>query len=263
MTPEKSLVDRVLDTNLAMLALGCEVEHAEEARWVWNSETPNRWDSNHVSHVRISEAEEIDALLERAREKYAATGMLSFEVDYRTPAELEARLALEGFWTDVDLMMVLEGDLVGEANPFEVRPVDDEKAWAEYEKLHALDWGSRHEKTEGEDEAALAHEMFRATKLNSPPARFWLAYVEGHARSYFFSWEGVDGVGQVESLFTHPGFRHRGLATALIHHCVADARAHGAGPVVIVADAADTPKEMYAAMGFRPIAVKRTYRKRM
>jgi predicted GNAT family acetyltransferase len=66
-------------------------------------------------------------------------------------------------------------------------------------------------------------------------------------------------MGQVEDLFTHPDFRHRGLATALIHHCVADARQQGAGPVMLVADAHDTPKDMYAAMGFRPVAAKREY----
>jgi predicted GNAT family acetyltransferase len=69
----------------------------------------------------------------------------------------------------------------------------------------------------------------------------------------------VNGIGQVEDLFTHPDFRHRGIATALIAHCVADARARGAGPVLITADPLDTPKQMYAAMGFRPFSVTRNY----
>jgi predicted GNAT family acetyltransferase len=89
--------------------------------------------------------------------------------------------------------------------------------------------------------------------------RSWLAYEGSRAVAYFSSWGGIDGVGQVENLFTHPDCRHRGYATALIHHCVADARKHGAGPVVIVCDPNDTPKNMYAAMGFRPVAVKRAY----
>jgi predicted GNAT family acetyltransferase len=63
----------------------------------------------------------------------------------------------------------------------------------------------------------------------------------------------------VENLFTHPDHRHRGIATALIHHCVADARAHGSRPVVIVCDPNDTPKNMYGALGFRPVAIKRAY----
>ena len=31
------------------------------------------------------------------------------------------------------------------------------------------------------------------------------------------------------------------------------------GPVVIVCDPEGTPKQMYAAMGFRPVAMKRSY----
>jgi len=69
----------------------------------------------------------------------------------------------------------------------------------------------------------------------------------------------VNGLGQVEDVFVEPAYRHRGIATALIHHCVADCREQGAGAVVIVADACDTPQHMYAAIGFRPAATKRRY----
>jgi predicted N-acetyltransferase YhbS len=64
---------------------------------------------------------------------------------------------------------------------------------------------------------------------------------------------------QVEDLFVDEAYRHRGLATSLIHHCVRKRREAGAGPVVIVADPTDTPKRMYAAMGFAPVAVSRGY----
>ena len=95
-------------------------------------------------------------------------------------------------------------------------------------------------------------------RLKTPPDRKWLAYVDGAARGMASVWD-VDGMGQVEDVFVEPAYRHRGIATALIHHCVADCRARGAGAVVIVADAADTPQTMYAAMGFRPVATKRRY----
>jgi predicted GNAT family acetyltransferase len=72
------------------------------------------------------------------------------------------------------------------------------------------------------------------------------------------SWPGENGVGQVEDLFTHPDYRHRGLATTLIAHGVADARARGAGPVLIIADPSDTPQQMYSAMGFRPLFISRS-----
>ena len=99
-------------------------------------------------------------------------------------------------------------------------------------------------------------------RLKSPPIRVFLAYIAGEPVGYFNAWEGIDGVGQVENLFVHPSYRHRGVATALIAHCVDDARAHGGGPVVIVSDPTDTPKQMYVALGFRPVALKRGSLKR-
>ena len=63
----------------------------------------------------------------------------------------------------------------------------------------------------------------------------------------------------MEDLFTVPAFRRRGVATALIAHAVGDARDRGAGPVLIGADPDDSPKHMYAAMGFRPLCVLRSY----
>ncbi len=70
-------------------------------------------------------------------------------------------------------------------------------------------------------------------------------------------------MGQVEDLYTLPKYRKRGIASALIHHCVADARAKGAGPVIIAANPTDTPKHIYAAMGFRPVAVQSHYTKHL
>jgi GNAT superfamily N-acetyltransferase len=68
-------------------------------------------------------------------------------------------------------------------------------------------------------------------------------------------------VGKVEDLFTRPDFRHRRIATALIVHCVGDARERGAGPVLIGAALNDTPMHMYEAMGFRPFCVAHQGRK--
>jgi predicted GNAT family acetyltransferase len=48
------------------------------------------------------------------------------------------------------------------------------------------------------------------------------------------------------------------VATALVAHCAAQARARGAGVCFLSARADDTPKEMYARMGFRAIGVTRT-----
>ena len=88
-----------------------------------------------------------------------------------------------------------------------------------------------------------------------------MAYAEGAPRAFFSSWTSSEGVAVLDFLYTHPDYRRRGLATALIHHCVADSRARGAGPVALETDPSDTPKHMYAAMGFRPLSVSYEYLK--
>lgn len=67
----------------------------------------------------------------------------------------------------------------------------------------------------------------------------------------------------MEDLFTLPEYRHRGLATALMHRCVRDCRERGARSVIIACDPTDTPKQMYRAMGFGPVAIQTHYLKRL
>ena len=254
-----------LAVNQAMLALGNEAFEAEGATFVRNRAAPLIRDANHVTNIRASTLEEIERLLTRAEQEYGGwCPHRRFDIDYRTPPQFEARLALEGYQRSEALVMLAEGELRGRAKPHDIRPITDEAGWADFAALREMDWRAYTERLgrpydEGEAEALA--QMIESARSKAPAVQFWLAYVEGEPRAYMCSWGGMEGVGQVEDLFTHPDFRHRGLATALVHHCAADCRAHGAGPVVIVADPTDTPKQMYAAMGFRPVAIKREYRK--
>jgi hypothetical protein len=65
-------------------------------------------------------------------------------------------------------------------------------------------------------------------RAKAPDLRFWLARTEGVDCAFLSSWPGANSVGKVEDLFTHSDFGHRGIATALIVHCVRDARARAA-----------------------------------
>jgi ribosomal protein S18 acetylase RimI-like enzyme len=103
--------------------------------------------------------------------------------------------------------------------------------------------------------------MFEVYRSKCPPLRYWLAYDEGVPAGHLSSWAGQNGVGQVEDLAVLAEHRHQGIATALLHHCVADCRARGAKSVVLSCDPTDTPKQMYAAMGWRPVAIGRRYRR--
>jgi GNAT superfamily N-acetyltransferase len=247
------------------MALGCERFQADGATFTRDTSLPRIRDCNQVTDVTASTHEEIERLLAQVEREFAASPHRQYRVDFRTPASFEARLIADGYDKDETLALVLEGELNGEGPGHEIRPVDTEADWEAYGALHALDWKAIGETLPVPPNPkvwpSIGREIVESRRRRKPPVRWWLACYDGEPRAYFGSWEGAAGMGQVEDLFTHPDYRHRGLATALIRHCVADCRAHGAGPVAIFADANDTPKEMYRALGFRPVGVSRAYRK--
>ena len=104
--------------------------------------------------------------------------------------------------------------------------------------------------------------MVATKRVKAPALRFWLARVDDTDCAFFSSWPGATASAWSRTCSRTPEFRHRGIATALIAYCVRDAR-RGAGPVLIGAPANDTPKRMYAAMGFRPFCVTHRGRKRV
>ncbi len=255
-------IRKALATNAANLALGHEVFDADGARFVRDRAVPDIRDANHVTRIDVSSDDEIVRLLARAECEFAGFPHRRFDVDCTTPPAFEARLQLEGYERGESLVMLLEGELRGDAKPFEIRPVEDEAAWDAFHALQRVGWSEYTARIGRESEhAAVGERMFQTVRGKCPPVRYWLVYDGGKAVGHLNSWEGIDGVGQVEHLAVLTEHRHRGIATALLHHCVADCRAQGAGSVVIVADPTDTPRQMYAALGWRPVAVKREYRR--
>jgi GNAT superfamily N-acetyltransferase len=257
---DRDLIARALDVNQAWLALGHETFVADDARFVRDSAVPPIRDANHVDAVTAGTPAGIARLLERVEREYAGFPHRRIDFDFRASPLLEPALVLAGYARHGHaLVLLLEGPLHGEARPFEVRPVVSDHDWQAYASLQAGDWAEYRGRVEHDPDPGVGEAMFAARRKKSPPVRVFLGCIDGVPRGYFCAWQGSDGVGQVEDLYVAPEYRQRGLATALIHHCVADARAHGAGPVVIVADPTETPKDMYADMGWRPAALKHEY----
>lgn len=257
------LTAKALDVDAANLALGHETFPAEGATFVRNRAYPLIYDANHVTHVTASTPKEIDTFLARVEQEYDGIGHRQFDVDFRTPPGFTARLALEGYERRDALVLLLDDNLEEPKPDCEIRPIQSEADWQEYGALKELDWHEHELRIKKAPEPEVGEALFAVARLKQPPVQYWFACLNGRPLAYFNSWEGIGGVGQVEDLFTHPDFRHRGLATALILHCIAECRRKGAGPVVIVADPTDTPKNMYAAMGFRPIAIYSHYLKKL
>ncbi len=249
---ESELLRRVCETVAGYLAVGNETFDADGARFVRSRAWPRRYDANHVTQMRCETAREIDRLFARADREFSDYDYRRFDADTLTPPQFVARLALEGYQAETTLQLLLEGDLRADVREIDIRPCESDDDWAVYTRLEALDWQESTARQGRPYEPQVIAEFTASKRAKWPEVRYWLAHVDGAARAYCSSWPGIGGVGMIEDLFTHPGYRHRGIATALIARCVADARERGAGPVVIGADPTDTPMRMYAALGFRP-----------
>ena len=81
------------------------------------------------------------------------------------------------------------------------------------------------------------------------------AYLDGRLVGSCYMY-AADGLACVDSLMVDEDFRHRHVATTLMKRAVEDARKSVAVPY-LHADAEDTPKDMYARLGF--LVVDKTY----
>jgi len=246
-----------------MLALGHEIVSTEDALLVRNLALHDIWDANHAQRITAATPPAIDRLLARLDEVYAASAHRRLDCDFTTPPGLEARLVLEGFHRRDFLVMLLEGEPRGRAGTPEIRACAGAEAWKAFTALKVADWKELAARISLAPSDKVGEDLARTARLREGVVRYWLAFDGGEPRGFLCSWEGIDGVGQVEDLYVHPDARGRGVAAALLHHGVADCRRHGAKAVVIVADAGDTPKSAYARMGFAPVAVKREYVRRV
>ncbi len=257
------LARRVYAAASRALELGNETLKVDGARFVRNRRHAQIYDANHVTYITCESDSAVDRLLARAEREYAHCRHRRFDIVPWTPPSFVARLVLDGYTSEDDLELVLEGQLRAEPGSCDIRRVETEEQWVASDALHEMDWLERCERLGRRPDPAVPGGFAALRRTTPPELRYWLAYVDGRPVAYAWSWPGPDGIGVVEDLFTHPDYRHRGIATALIAHGVADARARGAGQVIISADPTDTPMRMYAALGFRPILVVRHYVRRL
>jgi GNAT superfamily N-acetyltransferase len=253
---EENFISRVCETIEAYQALGNERFQACGATFIRNRDIPGRYDANSVGLIR--DAAQVDELIARADIEYAHLAFRQFHIDPLTPPEVEASLALAGYnrWT-AHLVMVLEGELLANPRQCEISQVVSQQDWDAYRELQDIDQ-VEYDGRMGRPAVPPDGQYLVYVRAKAPPVRSWLAHVDGVPRAYISSWSGENGVGQVEDLFVHPEYRHRGLGTALLAHGVSAARSEGAGPVALIADPTDTPMRMYEETGFKALFLARS-----
>jgi len=262
MADSEDLVARAFETINGWLACGHETRTHPLAQFVRDPRTPVVYDANFAYDVRAKTPDEIESLLEAADSMYRGLGHRQYLWDPEMPPEFEARLQVDGYEAEEQVVLVLEGTLATKGPAVQLRAAQGDADWKVIESLCRLD----HEEEAAKGfhdpwDLSVTAQIVAAKRAKAPDVQFYVATVDGVDCAFFSGWPGPNGIGQVEDLFTRAEFRGRGIGTALIARCVDDARARGAGPVLIGARTNDTPKHMYAALGFRPLCVERRYSK--
>ncbi|MFD0539585.1 GNAT family N-acetyltransferase [Actinomadura luteofluorescens] len=81
-------------------------------------------------------------------------------------------------------------------------------------------------------------------------ATWFGAFVDGEMRAGLGIFHDGQGLARYQHVETHPAFRRRGLASALVHFAGVEAMRRGAGTLVIVADPAAEAIRVYRSLGF-------------
>jgi GNAT superfamily N-acetyltransferase len=243
------LLDAALRAVDTWYELGVEWIDRAGARFLRDRARPHVYDANHVRRPR--NPVDVPALLAAADEIFVGCDHRAVRLDPRSPgAELEAALLLGGYACELQILMALEGPLRGRPGTVRIAPAADERAWQAFTRLKQTEFDA--------DGLRLPAEAWCGhLRAKTPPVVTWLADLDGEPVGFFSELVGGE-VAVLEDLYVRPDARQRGVGTALVAQAVAHARLRGAGACCLAARADDTPKEMYARMGFRPIGVTRS-----
>lgn len=260
--PSRELARRVQETYEEWLSLGTQRTDGPLGTATRSPGLDQIYDANLIAGLKVETAEEMAALLAFADEVHEGLGHRHILAGPETSPLAHSEMAQAGFAGDPAIQLLLRGELQGPSPiPLEIRPVESEEDLRSADRLLRL-WheennaapGAKHQLSE-----ETSRQMARSLSAKAPAFRRFLARKDGIDVGFFGSYPGTNGVGMVEDLYTVSNHRHRGVARALIHHCVADARSRGAEYVLIGADPADTPRHFYRALGFEPACITWSY----
>ncbi|GAA4238429.1 GNAT family N-acetyltransferase [Actinomadura meridiana] len=137
--------------------------------------------------------------------------------------------------------------------------VPTRSAEAELRLLTGDDWGQVAALRLACDESRPSKDntAFRTAKLaeerllcEAGDATWFGAFVDGDLRTSLGVVDDGQGVARYQHVETHPAFRRRGLASALVHFAGTEAVARGARTLVIVAESDGAAIRIYRSLGF-------------
>lgn len=239
---------RTSDFLMRALRSTADTVRAIDGGWVvLTPSLPQVWSLN---HLRLDKAHSPVAALELADEQLTS-------VPYRhlvTDADELGRALLEplrrkGFAVEREVVMVIADDArarPGRPDAVVIEP--DEQTVVALERR----WLVEDDRTTVEAVDDLIEAGLREGRAWGE-RRFGIAEAGG-ALAAMTKLRSDGRTAQVEDVYTAPEARGRGFASTLVSHAVTVAQEAGNDLVFIVADDCDWPKQLYARLGFRPIA---------
>jgi GNAT superfamily N-acetyltransferase len=221
---------------------------------IFDDRTPRLWDANHVIATE-SYGLEARALADGAARASDEAGLAHRMVV--VPDEAEAARLGDGFdalrWDlDRHLVMALRREPDRPPPDVDVRDVRFPAVKGPRRAI-LLDepWGGQ----EVADQVLLRDRLI-AERVDD---RGFAAFVDGRPVA-FCRLIASDGVGQIEDVATLPGHQNRGLSRAVVLAAVAASRAAGHDLTIVVADADDWPRRLYARLGFDDLTLVHRWR---
>lgn len=222
--------------------------------------TPSRpavWDANFAIAGAGATAGDLLTALDRA---FGQAPWRTVVADCLTPPEVEAALPFAGYAQRIQAVEMLAQGSVTSPRPLaavDLRPVDDAASWTTLAELVRAD--HREGGRTGAIDDAVSAGLLATMRGRSPPCRNWLLVAVGDAVGYGTTVACPNGLGLIENLFTRPDRRGRGLMSAFIVAAAERLRAEGCAGVFLDAHADAASQRLYAALGFTPVALWRTW----
>lgn len=190
--------------------------------------------------------------------EFPGAGHLAYGVDGvsgETPSA--SQLALLGVTAEVNTVMTASGLLPSPSPPplpagTRVRPLAGDDDWAQALDLDTACYWQPDASDDERSFMARRVTAFRAL-CEAGHGAWWGAFVDGRLCSGAGVFSAGTGLARFQNVETHPGFRRRGLASAVLRsageHALRDAGTH---TLVIVADPEDDAIRLYRTLGFAP-----------